>query len=177
MTAAAWFDQPQPGDAILLLSMGLESEHHASFKQVYKVLTNREVRVFSLLLGTRVEGTISGPIVKMSSAGLEVLMEPSYSPNREDDSNLSWGSGGYSVQVDIVGGGQWEQQLTDKKLEALKTAASRMQSAMTEYYLLTLSSSPAQLTLSLAADLKNKVPKAVVIYPRQLPACSEAKTP
>ncbi len=177
MTAAAWFDQPKPGDAILLLSMGLETEHHASFKQVYKDLTNRQVRVFSLLLGVRMEGTVSGAIVKMSSGGLEVLMQPSYSPNLEDDSNLSWGSGGYSVQVDIAGGGQWEQQLTDKKLEALKTAASRMQSAMTEYHRLTLSSSPAQFTLGLASDLKNKVPKAVVIYPRQLPACSEAKTP
>jgi hypothetical protein len=130
---------------------------------VYKDLTARQVRVFSLLLGMRMAGTFSGGIFKVSSGGVEVLMEPSYSRNREDESNLSWGSGGYSVQVDIVGGGQWKQQLTDKKLEALKTAASRMQSAITEYYLLTLSSSPARFTLGLASDLKNKVPKAVVL--------------
>ncbi len=177
MTGAGWFAQPKPGDAIFLMSMGLESEHHASFKQVYKELTNRQVRVFSLLLGSRMEGTVSGAIVKMSSGGLEVLMEPSYSPNREDDSNLSWGSGGYSVQVDLVGSGQREEQLTDKKLEALKSAASRMQSAITEYYRLTLESTPAQVTLGLATDFKNKVPKAVVLYPRQLPVCSAANTP
>ncbi len=177
MTGAGWFDQPKPGDAIFLMSMGLESEHHATFKQVYKELTNRQVRVFSLLLGPRMEGTVSGAIVKMSSGGLEVLMEPSYSPNLEDDSNLSWGSGGYSVEVDLVGAGQREEQLTDKKLETLKSAASRMQSAITEYYRLTLESTPAQIMLGLATDLKNKVPKAVVLYPRQLPACSVAHTP
>ena len=106
-----------------------------------------------------------------------MLIDMGYFPNREDEGSLSWGSGGYSVQVDIVGGGQREQQLTDKKLEALKAAASRMQSAMTEYYRLTLDSAPPQLTLSLASNLKNKVPNAVVIYPRQLPACSIAKNP
>lgn len=35
----------------------------------------------------------------------------------------------------------------------------------------------ALLLLGLATDLKNKVPKAVVLYPRQLPACSAANTP
>ena len=134
------------------------------------------MRIFSLLLGLRLAGTYIGPVVSSYvPGGLEPLIDPSYFPNREDEDSLSWGSGGYSVQLDIVGGGQWEQQLTNKKLEALKTAASRMQSAITEYYRLTLDSSPAQITLGLASDLKNKVPNAIVIYPRQFLACAVTK--
>jgi len=177
MSAAGYFDQPKPGDAILLMSIGLESEHQASFNRVQRELANRQVRVFSLLLGPRMTGTYNSPIIRASSGGLEVLIDPTFSPNREDEGSLSWGSGGYSVQVDVVGAGQWEQQLTDKKLEALKTAASRMQSAITEYYRLIVDSSPAQITLGLAAGLKSKVPNAMVIYPRQLPACAAAKNP
>jgi hypothetical protein len=177
MAAAGWFDQPRLGDAILLMTMGLESEHHASFKQVRKVLTDRQVRIFSLRFAPRVWGTITGPTVRLSPTGPEFVFNQTFVPNMEDEGSLSWASGGYSVQVDIVGGGQREERLNDEKLEALKTAASRMQSAITEYYRLTVNSSPAQITLGLASDLKNKVPNAVVIYPAQLPACPVAKNP
>jgi hypothetical protein len=178
MAAARWFDEPKIGDAILLMSMGLESEHHASFKQVRKELTDRQVRVFSLLFAPRMLGEIYGPLVRLSAAGRpQLLSNPAVFANREDESSLSWGSGGYSVQVDIVGDGQREERLTDDKLEALITAASRMQSAITEYYRLTLNPSLVQVTLGLASDLKNKVPNAVVVYPTQLPACPVAKNP
>ncbi len=177
MAAAVWFAQPKPGDAILLMSMGFESKHDASFKQVYKQLTDRRVRVFSLLLGTRLAGTISGGMISFTPGQSGWIMTPNYYPNREDEGALSWGSGGYSVQVDIVGSGQWEQRLTTEKLEALKTAASRMQSAITEYYRLDLNSPQAQITLGLTPDVKNKVHDAVVIYPRHLPACIVAVNP
>jgi hypothetical protein len=177
MAAAGWFNEPRGGDAILLMTMGLESEHHASFKQVRKELTDRQVRIFSLLFAPRMLGTITGPTVRLSQTGPQLVFDQTYLLNREDESSLSWGSGGYSVQVDIVGGGQREERLTEEKLEALKTAASRMQSAITEYYRLTFNSSPAQITLGLASDLKNKVPNIVVIYPKQFPACPVAKNP
>jgi len=177
MTGAQWFDEPKPGDAILLMSLGFESPHRASFGQVRKALTDRQVRIFSLMLGTRMIGTYTGPTISFFSERPQVLLDPSYSPNMEDETSLAWGSGGYSAQVDIVGSGQQEQQLTDKRLEALKTAASRMQSAITEYYRLTLNSSPAQITLGLAPEVKNKIPNAVVLYPRQLPPCSGSGNP
>jgi len=177
MAAAGWFDEPRPGDAILLMTMGLEGEHQTSFKQVQKKLAERQVRIFSLMFAPRMLGTIIGPTLRFTDAGTQVVFDEAFFLNREDESSLSWLSGGYSVQVDIVGGGQREERLTDEKLEALITAASRMQSAITEYYRLSLDSSPAQITLSLASDLKNKVPNAVVIYPRKLPACPVVKNP
>jgi len=177
MAGAGWFDEPGLGDAILLMSTGLQNEHHASFKQVRKELADRQVRIFSLLFAPRMLGTITGPTIGFSQGRTELIFDQTYLPNKEDEDSLSWGSGGYSMQVDIVGGGQHDQGVTDQKLEALKTAASRMQSAMTEYYRVTVDSYPGQITLRLASDLKNKVPNAVVIYPTQLPPCRVTRNP
>lgn len=169
--AVGWFAQPRVGDSIVLMSTGLQTEHQAGFKQVRQEMTARQIRVFSLLFAPRIYGTIVAPTVRFSSTGPQVIFDQTYFPNSEDEASLSWATGGYSVQVDIVGDSQREERLTDQKLEDLKTAASRMQSAITEFYRLTVSAPTGRLALGLSSDIKEKVPQALILYPRQLPPC------
>lgn len=177
-TAAKWFHEPKPGDAIFLMTMGFESEHKTGYSKVQKEMATRQVRVFGLFFAPIIVASPEGGIglARSGAAGSEYVVTYAFIQN-QDAASLSRSSGGYMIQEDIVGDPQHEYKLTAQKLEELKTAASRMHSAMTGYYRLTLDSSPSQFTLGVAADLRKKVPNAEVIYPAQLPACPAAKSP
>jgi hypothetical protein len=172
LEGAGRFDRSKPGDAIFLMTLGLESEHKASYSSVRKQLANRQVRLFSLQFTPFLAGSVTGGIMRFTPRGVDVIAHPSFVPNDESAGNLSSDSGGYTISETILGDAQHDYAVTSEKLEEIKTAVSRMHSAIMEYYRVTLDTVPSKLSLTLVPDLQNKVPSAMTIYPKQLPTCS-----
>ena len=171
LDAAKWFHEPMPGDAIFLMTLGFEDEHKASFRAVAKELASRHVRLFSLQFAPVVTGGFAGGLYRFTPRSFEWLATPTAFLNREDVANMSWYSGGYMFAENILGDAQHDLEVSDEKLEEIKIAASRMQSAITEMYGIELETSPGELKLSLSPDLQKKVPNATPIYPRYPVLC------
>jgi len=171
LDATAWFREPTPGDAVFLMTLGFGDEHKATYRAVEKELASRHVRLFSLQFAPVVAGGFTGGLVQLTPRGYDVLASPAAFLNREDVGNMSWNSGGYMVAENIVGDAQNDPEVSAEKLEGIKIAASRMQSAIADMYRVDLEASPGQLKLSLASDLQKKVPNATLIYPRYEVLC------
>jgi len=167
--ATGWFQNAQPGDAILVFTLGLEGQHSVAYSRVVNALNLRGIRVFGFLFGSLEEGSFNMVITSVSPSGIGSIT--GYVPNRESIRDLSWGSGGYYVQE--ATDPQHEYKATDTNLQAIRTKASRIYSAVTEYYRVTvaLGAQPRELSLSLADGVRKKAPGAMVLYPRQLPSC------
>jgi|KBSMisStandDraft_5_1062788.scaffolds.fasta_scaffold00213_2 hypothetical protein len=171
LKGAESFHEPKPGDSIFLFTLGLESEHKASYSRVRKELADRQIRLFGLQLGPVMIGSSQGGMFRFTPGGVDELAAMVFTPNYEDVGNLSLSTGGYALGENILGDSQHDYDIKAEKLEEVKTLASRMHSAITEYYRLSMQSSRDPFSLELAPDIRKNVPNAVMIYPRQLPAC------
>ena len=171
LKGAESFHEPRPGDSIFLFTLGLESEHKVSYSKVQKELADRKIRLFGLQLGPVMTGSSQGGVLRFTPRGVDELASSAFIPDYENVGNLSLSSGGYALGENILGDSQHDYEITAEKLETIKTFASRMQSAITEYYRLTMQTSRDPFSLDLATNVRKKVPSAVTIYPRQLPVC------
>src|SRR5262249_5221342 len=166
LDAATWFREPFPGDAIFMMTLGFGGEHKVAYRAVEKELATRHVRLFSLQFAPVVVGGYTPGLVQLTPRGYDMLASPTAFLNREDVGNMSWNSGGYMVAENILGDAQHDFEVSAEKLEEMKIAASRIQSAITDMYRVDMEVSPGQLKLSLAPDVQKRVPNATPIYPR-----------
>ena len=176
LEGAQWFHESRAGDSIFLFTLGLESEHKVSYSRVRKELADRQIRLFGLQFAPHMVGGFTGGMLRYTPRGIEELVPGLFVPNYDDVGNLSLGSGGYALEENILGDSQHNYEISPGKLEEVKTLASRMHSAIKEYYRLTVQASRDPLSLDLIPSLRKKVPSAVTIYPRQLPACSATQS-
>ena len=157
LEASTWFQPPQPGDSIFLVTTQLEGGNKASFSSVRAALAVGRIRVFGFqLAGDR-------------------LFLPTYPGSTEgsvsyfDKLFALTGSTGGMAYLDVMGG---PGEPTDSQLEDLRREADTMYRAITEYYLLRLNSVGPRPVIDLAPAVRNQLPLARLLYPRYLPKCS-----
>lgn len=169
LEAASWFQPPQPGDSIWLMTMGLESPHRAGFRKVQSALAESRIRVFGFLLGEVLAGyMISG--MTLGRDGAFVPTSDIY-PNVENAIALSLISGGMMAQENTDNPIR-RYQLTDERSRQLVYESEQMYKAIAEYYVLKLDRTGPGIVIDLADPVRRQFPRAASLYPRLLPACS-----
>jgi hypothetical protein len=167
-----WFQNPAPGDAIIVMATEIEKNKSARFAQVADALAKHRIRLFSIALGPIVAGTYFSPLRPFDrhNEGWAFIA------NQENISALTWNSGGYMLVEETQD--PWKQyKLTDAHLQDLLEEAARMYVAIATFYRLSVRF-PSGLkrregwTLDLTADIRKKVPHAYVVYPRWLDPCA-----
>jgi hypothetical protein len=176
LEGAESFHEARPGDSIVLFTLGLESEHKVKYSRVRKELADRQIRLFGLQFDSVMAGSLQGGMLRFTPRGIDELASQAFFPNYEDLGNLSLDSGGYALDENILGDSQRDYKITADKLEEIKTLASRMHSAIQEYYRLTIEATRDPFSLDLTPNVRKKVASALTIYPRQLPACPASQS-
>lgn len=157
LQATTWFQPPQPGDSIFLMTMNLEGRHKASFSTVQATLAAGHIRVFGFQLGGY---SIFLPTYPGSAEGHVSYLDKAFA--------LTGSSGGMALLET-----PWEPyELTGDRLEEPQREAKMLYEAITEYYLLQLDSIGRDLVIDLAPTVRSQLPLARVLYPRHLPPCS-----
>jgi len=177
LEAAGWLQPSQPGDSILLLTMGLEPGGGSGYGKARKTLTAAGIRLFGFQLGRLYLGIYSvglapspgGPIgfptgVLLPSARID--------PNRETIFDLGDETGGFFVEENTEGDAQKRYQLTDDLLRVLNKRAGQLYKAIVEYYGIRLAAAPKGFAVDLTDALRQQLPAARVNYPREMPRCS-----
>lgn len=170
LEAAGWMQPSQPGDSIILLTMGLAPAGGVGYGKVRRALTAGGIRLFGFQLGRLYAGIYSVGIVPGPAGG--VLPRATIDPNRETVFDLGEETGGFFLEEDTEGDPQREYQLTDQQLQLLNKYIKQMYKTITEFYLIRLASAPKGFSLDLTDALRQQLPKARMIYPRDIPRCS-----
>ncbi len=170
-----WFPAHITGAAILVLTMGVESNHQISFAKVRDGLAKAGIHLFGFQLGPIFEGHYqailsTGPFGQPSLTGW-------FDPNRENLFALSRYTGGFVALENAEGDPQKEYQLTDQRLHAIRHAAQQEYKAIVEFYKIQIEGSPKDLEIDLAESIRRELPKAEVIYPRNPQNCPEVPVP
>jgi hypothetical protein len=173
--ATRWLQPPQLGDSIFVWALGLEGRHQLGFSEVRKAVSAGRIRVFGFQLGAY---NAEDPAIDQLEA---------FGTRYSDEAfTLSTGTGGATIWADTEPAVQYLKsgltrrkfRLTDDYLNQLKGDAERMYEAATEFYVLQLSSTGPDVQIGLAPGaekyLPEKLPVAMVLYPRNLPPCSNA---
>jgi hypothetical protein len=167
--AADWFHQPQPGDSIVVMTMGIESPHRVSYSQVRDSLAVRLIRLFGFQLGQIIGGYYQTGISIAPNGS--TMPSASIAPNRENVFALSHESGG-TIFLENTQGGPWrEYKLTDENLQGAKRSADQTYKAVIEYYRVRVESPPKDFVLELAEPVKSQLPQARIMYPKHFPEC------
>lgn len=171
LEGTSWFQNPAPGDAIIVMASEIEQNKSASFAQLATVLAKKRIRLFSIALGPIVGGTYFSPINPFSKHNEGWA----FAANEENLSALTWNSGGYMLFEGTEN--PWkEYKLSDAHLNDLLEEAARMYVAIATFYRLSVRV-PATLKnrevwkLNLVDDIRKKIPYAYVVYPRFLQPC------
>jgi len=142
LEASTWFQPPQPGDSIFLMTMHLEGRHKTSFARVRAALAAGPIRVFGLQLGSDRE------------------FLPAYPGSTEG--NVSYSDKLFALTGSTGGMGYLMGGLQE---------AAMIYEAIAEYYLVQLSSHGPRVAIDLAPSVQSQLPMARVLYPRDLPPC------
>lgn len=184
LEAAKWFDGHRPGDAIFVMTMGLEGatpgffgtlrnattlglaqKDEASFGRVRAAVLRAHIRVFGLQLGRYYAyGTCSPPML----CGSAVDEFGSAAP-RDELLRLCRASFGEFAQANTEEEGY---KLTAARLAHMKSHAETMYRAASEYYILGLSSTSKNLVIGLKPKVQNQFPFSFVFYSPDIPSCS-----
>jgi hypothetical protein len=168
----SWFENPAPGDAIVLMASEIEKNKSVNYAQVANALASKRIRLFSFALGPILAGTYFSPV------------NP-FAPHNEgwgfvgDEENLSaltWNSGGYML-FEETQDPRKEYKLTEAHLQELLDEAARMYTAIATFYRVCVRVPPGlkrreSWKLDLTNDIRKKVPYAYVVYPRLLEPCA-----
>lgn len=170
LEASEWFREVKPGDAIFVMTMGIESAHRAGYSKVRSALADRRIRLFGFQLGQMIAGSYQTEF----SLGLwgQYSLQSSVSPNQENVFALGFESGGFVCYENTAGGPQRQYKLTDERLEIVKVLGRQMYKAATNYYSLRAELPRRDYVIELADPMKQNLPQAVVTYPRYLPDCA-----
>lgn len=170
LEGAEWFQEARPGDAIIVMTMGIESAHKASYSKVRTALAAQRIRLFGFQLGQKIAGFYQTAV----APGIwgQFSVQAFVSPNEENVFALSFESGGF-VCNENTGGDPWRQyKLTEERLEIVKILGQQMHKAATNYYSLRAEFPRRNYVIDLADPMKQKLPQAMVTYPRRLPDCA-----
>lgn len=171
MEGVQWFQNPAPGDAIIVMASEIEKNKSTRYSQVAKALEEQKIRLFSVALGPIMAGTDFGPL----NAFAPHNEGWAFAINEENLSALTWNSGGYMLFEDTTD--PWKDyKLTDAHLQKLLEEAAEMYVAIATYYRVNVRP-PLGLKrregwkLDLTEEIRKKVPRAFMVYPRLLEPC------
>ncbi|MBZ5528778.1 MAG: hypothetical protein LAN71_12865 [Acidobacteriia bacterium] len=167
---AGWFQPGRAGDAIFVLTMGIEKNNQVSFDKVRDRLTGAGIRVFGFQLGMLISGYIYGG-VGMGPGG-QLIPTANISANRENFFALSMDTGGFASLENAEGDPQKRYRLTDERLRVVQYMAAQEYKAAVEYYRVRVQNPPKEMVLDLAEAIRKQIPQAMVIYPKTALACS-----
>jgi hypothetical protein len=167
----SWFQNPAPGDAIIVMASQIEKNKSATYAQVANALAKNRIRLFSIALGPILAGTYFSPL----NAFAPHNEGWTFAPNEENLSALTWNSGGYMLFEETQD--PWkEYKLSDAHLQHLLEEAARMYVAIATFYRVSIHA-PSGLKhreswkLDLTDNIRKKVPHAYMVYPRLLEPC------
>lgn len=169
LEAVGWLQQPQPGDAIVLVTMGIESPSRTGYGKVRDALAEGGVRLFGFQLGPVLAGYYDTSLIFLPGG---VIRPSAIMPNEESLFALASGAGGFAFVENAEGHPRRAYKLTQERLHFLTKSAGQIYKAVIEYYLLRLETPKRGLVVDLADPIGKQFPKAEVIYPRYLPGCS-----
>lgn len=173
LEATTWFQQPQPGDSIIVMALRLEGKHNASFSDLRAAVTAGRIRVFGFQLGEySYEDLGRGRTFEswdVQDFGRSVLFDWIRA--------LAEATGGALVLENTEEGKQYK--LTDDRLKGLQVGGEMIYKAITEFYLLQLERTGPHVVIALAPPVLEQLPWASVVYPKSLPPSSSttAATP
>ena len=163
--AAAWLTPHQPGDALVVLTLGIEhSRSRTSFKTVQGSLTSGGVRLFGFQLGEIVAGYYGTGVAPLPD-GPGFIPNAHITPNDESLDSLSRQTGGF-VFIEPTDDPLRRYELTPQRLAALDSGATQIYKAIREYYFLTLESHDG-FEVDVSEAVRSKLPKVSVAYPRK----------
>jgi hypothetical protein len=202
LQAIDWFQPCRAGDAIFVLTMGMESSHPTRYSKVWEALGNAHIRLFGVQLGeaeffVKTHGPVSvigmstpgqlsadiipgGPVTIDMSQNGRVVTEIATVPREvilENLFSLSRGTGGFAGLVNLQGEPWKKYKLTDDRLRAIRYIGLQEYKAMEEYYRIRIQRPPQRLFLDLAPAIRQQVPEARVIYAKSALDCSPGSTP
>jgi hypothetical protein len=169
LEALGWFKTPQLGDAIVVLTMGIESPHHAGFTKVREALSDAGVRLFGFQLGQVLGGTVMGGVG--FGPGGDYALTNTYSPNVENVFALYAKSGGVAFEENTEGSPWHQYKLDDESLKRVKDVSGQISKAIAELYSLQMEAPPKDFVIELADPIRKQIPKAWVMYPAYPPRC------
>jgi len=169
LEASSWLQPSQAGDSVILLTMGLEPQGETRYGKVTKILTTSGIRLFGFQLGAVYIGTFSSHLGPIASGPLPIT---TFDPNRETIFDLAEETGGLFLEENTEGDPQLRYHLTDDRLQELGFFAGQLYKGVVEYYRVRLGSTPEGFVIDLSDSVRQKVPKAHVLYPRRMPNCS-----
>lgn len=170
LEATTWFQPPQTGDSVLVVTMGLESRHKAGFSKVRAAVAAGGIRVFGFQLGAYSVDSLSG------GSNFDSLYIQGFGKISRLDQTfvLSEGSGGRAVLEDTQQRKQY--RLTDERLEELKNKGEMMYEEVTKYYALQLDSVGPGLAVGLTQPVLSQLPWVLIYYPEYVLPCSSTAT-
>lgn len=169
LEATDLFNQPQPGDSIVLMTMGIESAHRTSYSKVQAALAAGRIRLFGFQLGQIIGGYYETG-VSLGQNG-QLLPTASIAPNRENLFALSQESGGI-VFLENTQGAPWrEYKVTDETIMKVQRSAIQIYKAVMEYYRLQFQSPSRNFIVDLADPIRSQIPKARVMFPTHILDC------
>jgi len=169
--AANWLTPAQPGDSIYVFSGENEFRGaRANLRKVYESLSKNHIRVFGLLFN------YLHPLPSFFAPPETSALLVAFSQDPGDLNHLAWVTGGYCA-VENTQSVEREYKLTDARLAELEQVGWRIYAAAVEYYRLQVTPAavqqkPQSWQLDLAVNVRSRIPGAIVLYPRELPACS-----
>jgi hypothetical protein len=172
---ADWFQPGRTGDAIVVLTMGIEKNHQVSFVKVRDRLAGAGIRLFGLQLGMLISGYIQGGI-GMGPGG-QMIPTASISANQESLFALSMDTGGFASLENAEGDPQKRYKLTGERLRGVRYIALQEYKAVVEYYRIRVQSPPKETVLDLADPIRKQLPQAMVIYPKSTLMCPQGANP
>jgi hypothetical protein len=172
LEAIDWFQPHLAGDSIMLLTMGIEHDHEASFTKARAGLARTHVRLFGFQLGQFISGYYR--VVIGTSPGGQMIPIASVDPNHQNFFALSRGTGGFAGLENAQGDPQEQYKLTDDRLKAVKYFGMQEYKAVGEYYRIRIQRPPQDLSLDLAEPIRKQLPEARVIYANTALDCSPA---
>jgi hypothetical protein len=173
LEAAGSLQPAQPGDSIILFTMG-PALGEASYGRVGKTLVAAGIRLFGFQLGRVYAGIYSMGVTPSPGGG--VLPRATVDPNRQTMFDLADETGGFFLGENTEGDPQRSYQLSDERLRQLDKFGGQLYKGIVQYYRIRLASATDDFTFDLNDSLRQKFSKAHLIYPRKVPRCSPANT-
>jgi hypothetical protein len=173
--AVSWLQPHQPGDAIVVMTMGIENQLSTNnFKKTRDLLTLDCIRVFGFQLGPIVAGFYGTGVAPLP--GRPGFIPSAYvSPNEESLNALSSQTGGF-IFIEDTDSSTRIYKLLPERLGLLRQGGKQIYKAIKEYYLLTISS-PDTFEIDVSGAVRAAMPKVLVTYPRKKNYCPESTNP
>ena len=160
------FQSPREGDAIVVLTLGIESDHYAGYGKVRDALAKAHVRLFGVQLGPIIDAIGAAPSYWGN------YYQPGWmDPNRENLFALTRASGGFAGWENTVGGPHNRYNLTNDRQIAIKHIALQIYRAIARYYSIRVENPSSNFALELADSVRKDLPQARLNYPDRYWEC------